>query len=71
MAGKLTMRQYLDDLTIRDGSVPTRNSSLADTPREDGKEWQITRIPQISAIERNRIRKKLPKFSNRGGGKSF
>lgn len=68
MAGKLTMRQYLDDLN---GSVPTRNSSLADTPREDGKEWQITRIPQISAIERNRIRKKLPKFSNRGGGKSF
>lgn len=42
--------------------IKTRNSSLASTPREDGLEWNVTRIPEVSQAEKNRIRKKLPKL---------
>lgn len=43
-------------------SIPSKKPSLADTPREDGKEWKITRLKPISKLEKDKIRKKLPKF---------
>lgn len=48
--------------TPADGVVRSYNPSLADTPREDGKPWVVTRIPEVSQAEKARITKKNGKI---------
>lgn len=45
-----------------DGEIRTKNASLADVPRADGKAWNVTRIPEVSQAEKRKISKKNGKI---------